>query len=96
MSRPPIQPGWPVAKRFVPAQSPLDARLIVRLEDVAVTLHRGHRIQVAVDCECGTTVEACDDEELFDELLEHISSAHDAAIRQEPASLMTDAYDARP
>ena len=24
-----------------------------------------HRVQVAVDCECGTTVEACDDEELL-------------------------------
>ena len=53
-------------------------------------MHRAHRIQVAVDCECGTTVEACDDEELFDELLEHISAAHDTAVRQEPAALLTE------
>ncbi|MGQ0609041.1 MAG: hypothetical protein ACT4OQ_11345 [Chloroflexota bacterium] len=27
----------------------------------------GHRIQVAVECECGTTVGASDEAELFDE-----------------------------
>jgi hypothetical protein len=25
-----------------------------------------HRVQVALDCECGTTVEACNHEELLD------------------------------
>ena len=43
-----------------------------------------HRVQVAVDCECGTTVEACDDDELFDELLEHIAAAHETAWRASP------------
>ena len=36
---------------------------------------------MAVDCDCGTTVEACDEEELFDELLEHIAAAHETAFR---------------
>ena len=53
-----------------------------------------HRVQVAVDCECGTTVEAYDDDELFDELLDHIASAHEAATRREPAALMVEAYEA--
>lgn len=52
-----------------------------------------HRV-VAVDCECGTTVEACDDEELLDELLEHIAAAHEAGLRRDPVSLLTEAYDA--
>ncbi len=47
-----------------------------------------HRIQVAVDCECGTTVEGCDDEELLDELLEHISTAHEAGLRHAPTASM--------
>lgn len=61
-----------------------------------MTIHTGHRIQMAVDCECGTTVEACDEEELFDELLEHIAAAHEALPQREPAALITEAYDARP
>ena len=61
-----------------------------------MTIHGGHRIQVAVDCECGTTVEACDEEELFDELLEHIAAAHEASPRREPAALITEAYDGQP
>jgi hypothetical protein len=52
-----------------------------------------HRVQVAIDCDCGTTVEACDDEELFDELLEHIAAAHEAGIRREPAAMLLDTYD---
>ena len=52
-----------------------------------------HRVQVAVDCECGTTVEAFDDDELFDELLDHITSSHEASFRQEPVVLLTDAYE---
>ena len=36
-----------------------------------------HRISVATDCECGTTVEAWDEEELLDELLEHIAAVHE-------------------
>lgn len=51
-----------------------------------------HRVQVALDCECGTTVEACDDEELLDELLEHIAAAHEAGLRREPATMLTEAY----
>lgn len=53
-----------------------------------------HRVQVAVDCECGTSVEACDDEELLDELLEHIAAAHEAGLARDPASILVDAYDA--
>jgi len=53
-----------------------------------------HRVQVALDCECGTTVEACNDEELLDELLEHIAAAHEAALRREPAAMLTEAYEA--
>ena len=53
-----------------------------------------HRVQVAVDCECGTTVEACDDDELLDELLEHIAVAHETAMAREPAALLTDSYGA--
>lgn len=53
-----------------------------------------HRVQVALDCECGTTVEACDDEELLDELLEHIAAAHETALRREPAAMLTEAYEA--
>lgn len=53
-----------------------------------------HRVQVALDCECGTTVEACDDEELLDELLEHIAAAHEVALRREPAAMLAEAYEA--
>jgi hypothetical protein len=53
-----------------------------------------HRIQVAVDCECGTSVEACDDDELLDELLEHIAAAHEAGLRRDPAGMMLEAYEA--
>jgi hypothetical protein len=53
-----------------------------------------HRVQVAVDCECGTTVEACDDDELLDELLKHIAAAHETGMAREPAALLTDSYDA--
>ena len=52
------------------------------------------RVQVALDCECGTTVEACDDEELFDELLEHIAAAHEAGLRRDPGAMLTEAYEA--
>jgi hypothetical protein len=52
-----------------------------------------HRVQVAVDCECGTTVEACDDE-LLDELLEHIAAGHETGMAREPAALRTDSYEA--
>ncbi len=56
-----------------------------------VTMHGAHRIQMAVDCECGTTVEGCDEEELFDELLEHIAVAHDTPLRREPAAMVAEA-----
>lgn len=59
-----------------------------------VTIHDGHRVQVAVDCECGTTVGARDEEELFDELLEHIAAAHEALPHREPAAIISEAYDA--
>jgi hypothetical protein len=53
-----------------------------------------HRVQVALDCECGITVEACDDEELLDELLEHIAAAHEDGLRRAPAALLIEAYEA--
>ncbi len=56
-----------------------------------MTIHGAHRIQMAVDCECGTTVEACDEDELFDELLEHIAVAHDTPMRREPAAMIAEA-----
>lgn len=52
-----------------------------------------HRVQVALDCECGTTVEACDDEELLDELLEHIAAAHEAGLRRDPGTMLSQAYE---
>ena len=52
------------------------------------------RVQVAVDCECGMTVEACNDDELLDELLEHIAAAHEAGLAREPAALLIDSYEA--
>ena len=58
-----------------------------------VTIHGAHRVHVAVDCECGTTIEACDEDELFDELLEHVAAAHEALQRREPAAMITQAYD---
>ena len=56
-----------------------------------MTIHVEHRIQMAVDCECGTTVEACDEEELFDELLEHIAAAHESIMAREPLAMLADA-----
>lgn len=53
-----------------------------------------HRARVAVDCECGTSVEAYDDDQLLDELLEHIAAAHEAGLRRDPAAMLTDAYEA--
>lgn len=58
-----------------------------------VTIHGGHRVQLAVDCECGTSVEACDAEELFDELLEHIAAAHESDPGRDPAAIMTESRD---
>jgi predicted small metal-binding protein len=59
-----------------------------------MTIPGRHRVQVAVDCECGMTVEARDDEELFDELLEHIAAAHETAMRRDALDLLIDAYQA--
>lgn len=53
-----------------------------------------NRVHVALDCECGTTVEACDDEELRDELLDHIAAAHETGLRRDPASMLAAAFEA--
>lgn len=53
-----------------------------------------HQVQVALDCECGTTVEACHGGDLLDELLEHIAVAHEDVLRLEPAAMLTEAYEA--
>lgn len=76
---------------FVRPQPGIDVSLIEGRDDLAVTIHGAHRIQMAVDCECGTTVEACDEDELFDELLEHIAVAHDTPTRREPAAMVAEA-----
>ncbi len=72
----------------------LDVALMRFADDLHVAIPSMHRVHVAVDCECGTTVVACDDGELLDELLEHIAAAHEAGLRQDPAAMLTDAYDA--
>lgn len=52
-----------------------------------------HRHEIAVDCECGLVLEADDDDELLDELLEHIAATHEAGLRREPAAMIADGYD---
>jgi len=76
------------------SQLALDVGLIKVVKADTVTIRVKHRVQMAVDCECGTTVEASDEDELFDELLEHIAAAHDTGLRREPAAMLSDAYDA--
>jgi predicted small metal-binding protein len=63
-------------------------------QDRRMVMLSAHRVQVAVDCECGTTVEACNDDELLDELLEHIAAAHETSMAREPAALLTHSYEA--
>ena len=53
-----------------------------------------HRVRVALDCECGTTVEACDDEELLDELLEQHRRRPRGWLRREPAAMLAEAFGA--
>ncbi|MGH2428684.1 MAG: DUF1059 domain-containing protein [Candidatus Limnocylindria bacterium] len=53
-----------------------------------------HRMAVGIDCECGLTIEASDDEELFDELVEHVAYAHESPMSADPRDLVTaGAYD---
>jgi len=67
--------------------------LTAAVHDRAVAIPGMHRVQVAVDCECGTTVEACNDEELLNELLEHVAAAHESGLLRDPAGLMLEAYE---
>lgn len=53
-----------------------------------------HRVQVALDCECGVTIEASDEDELLEELFGHIAAAHDAGLRLDPVAMLLDAYEA--
>lgn len=48
---------------------------------------------MALDCECGTTVAADDDDELLDELLDHIAASHDAERRREPVAMIVETYE---
>lgn len=84
--------------RRIGSQPVVDVPLIDPLDDVVVTMtiHTEHRIQMAVDCECGTTIGACDEEELFDELLEHIAAAHETVLQREPEALLSGIHDGRP
>jgi predicted small metal-binding protein len=52
---------------------------------------RVNRYGMAIDCECGTSVEARDEDELLDELLDHIAAAHEDGIRTDSASLIVGA-----
>lgn len=52
------------------------------------------RVQRAVDCECGVAIEAANDDELLDELFQHIAAAHDGALRLDPLEMLIDAYEA--
>jgi hypothetical protein len=61
----------------------------------AMTMSAGAgRFGMAIDCECGTSVEARDEDALFDELLDHIAAAHEDGIRTDPAELLTGAFAA--
>ena len=70
-----------------------DVPLTDSADDRGMRIRGQHRVQVAVDCECGTTVEACDDDELLDEVLEHIAAAHEAGLRREPVGMILEAYE---
>lgn len=52
-----------------------------------------HQIRVAIDCECGATVDAPDGDELLDELLEHIASVHEVPMRTELDVMLGQAYE---
>jgi predicted small metal-binding protein len=54
-----------------------------------MTIDARHRIGMAIDCECGMSVEARDPDGLFDELLDHIAAAHEDGIRTDVAALLT-------
>jgi hypothetical protein len=84
--------GW--GRGFTRPQLAIDARLTRHAQDGHMGTASAHRVQLAVDCECGTTAEACDDDELLDELLEHIAAVHEAGMAREPAALLTDSYEA--
>ena len=71
----------------------LDGPLTGAAHDRGMGIPGQHRVQVGVDCECGTTVEACDDDELLAELLEHIAAAHEAGLRREPVGMILEAYE---
>ena len=63
-------------------------------DDAGVPAPIIHRVQVALDCECGATLEACNEEELLDELMQHVASAHEAGLRREPAVMLAEAFEA--
>lgn len=52
-----------------------------------------HQTRVAIDCECGATVDAFDSDELLDELLEHIASVHEVPMRIELDVMLGQAYE---
>jgi predicted small metal-binding protein len=73
------------------AESNLDATL-TEGGDAAGTMTRGaERIGLAIHCECGTSVEARDEDDLLDELLDHIAAAHEDGIRVDPADMLIGA-----
>lgn len=52
-----------------------------------------HPVRVAIECECGATVDASDGDELLDELLEHIASAHEVPMRIELEVMLGRTYE---
>jgi Protein of unknown function (DUF1059) len=74
------------------AEPSLDAALTVGLDAGTAMTGRAERIGLAIDCECGTSVEARDEDDLLDELLDHIAAAHEDGIRIEPAELLIGAH----
>lgn len=82
-----------LASRLRHFQHVIEVGLTVEGEATGMSIPILHRARVALDCECGTTVEAYDDEELLDELLEHIALAHEDGLQLEPAAMLTEAYE---
>ena len=82
------------ARAFTANHRWLDESLTVLPDDPAMPIPGIHRGHVALDCECGATLEACDDEELLDELLEHLAAAHETPADGAPVAMLADVYDA--
>lgn len=52
------------------------------------------RVQFALDCDCGFTVEGADGDELLAELRAHIATAHEDGFRRDLTEMLIAAYQA--